>query len=483
MSDDRTDDTGSSTPGTGPSAHDGGTDHAPYQRPAAPQPGEARGEPWWAQHSTQPHPGQHPQHGQPPRQGEQQWGGYYVPPRQVGPGYGQPGQQPGYGQPGPQGGGTATLERPAQRPGRGKLVAGALALALIAGGVGGGAVAAFGDDTRPVTTSLSQTAQAQPAATAPAGTVQQVAATVLPSVVQITVVTGSSGGEGSGVILSNDGLIMTNNHVVEAAAGSANARISVTFNDGTTTTASIVGRDPSADIAVIKADNQTNLTPIQLGSSSNLAVGQNVVAVGSPLGLAGTVTTGIVSSLNRPVSAAGEGSGQASVLDAIQTDAAINPGNSGGALVNMDGQLVGINSAIASLSSGSSSGQSGSIGLGFAIPVDQARRIAQELIDNGVATQAVLGVSVASSTSAIPTTTGAQVSQVVSGGAADKAGITVGSVITKIDDRTIQDGDSLVAAVRGHAPGDVVTLTVEQPGGGTRTVQATLDGQTVQATK
>ncbi|GAB2936583.1 trypsin-like peptidase domain-containing protein [Rhodococcus aerolatus] len=458
-------------------------DHTPYQRPrdessaSSQDTGRDRGAPpesWWHHQGSQPSPQQ-----QRPAGDQDRWGGYYVPPRQVPAGYPTAPQQPypGGAPQGPQGGGTAT----ATKPRRTNLVVGALALALVAGGIGGGAVAALDKGgSRTVTTSLSQTAQAQPAATAPAGTVQQVAATVLPSVVQITVVTGNSGGEGSGIILSSDGLIMTNNHVVESAANGGS--ITVTFNDGTTTTGTIVGRDPSADIAVIKADNKSGLTPIQLGSSSNLAVGQDVVAVGSPLGLAGTVTSGIVSSLNRPVSAGGEGTGQTTVLDAIQTDAAINPGNSGGALVNMSGQLVGINSAIASLSSSSSSasGQSGSIGLGFAIPVDQARRIAQELIDTGTATQAVLGVSVASSTSAIPTTSGATVSQVVAGGAAEKAGITAGSVITKIDDRVIQDGDSLVAAVRSHAPGDTVTLTVAGANGSNpRTVQVTLDGQTV----
>ena len=369
--------------------------------------------------------------------------------------------------------------------GRGRIAAGALVLALAAGGVGGGAVALLDNRAATGTTvgALSQTATGQPVAKAPDGTVQQVAAKVLPSVVQMEVVAGGSGGEGSGIILSADGMILTNNHVV-AAAASGSGSITVSFNDGSTAPATIVGRDPSSDIAVIKVDGQSNLAPIALGSSSSLAVGQNVVAIGSPLGLAGTVTSGIVSSLNRPVRASGDTSsaGQSSVLDAIQTDAAINPGNSGGALVNMNGELIGINSAIASLGASSPGAQSGSIGLGFAIPIDQARRVATELMKNGVATQAVLGVSVAGSGSpsgSAPTSKGATIGAVTPNGAAAKAGIAAGSVITKMDNRIIPDGDTLVAAVRSHAPGDTVTLTVADSGGATRTVQVTLGSQTV----
>ncbi len=370
--------------------------------------------------------------------------------------------------------------------GRGRIAAGALVLALAAGGVGGGAVALLDNRAATGTTvgALSQTATGQPVAKAPDGTVQQVAAKVLPSVVQIQVVAGGSGGEGSGIILSADGMILTNNHVVVAAAASGSGSITVSFNDGSTAPATIVGRDPSSDIAVIKVDGQSNLAPIAVGSSSSLAVGQNVVAIGSPLGLAGTVTSGIVSSLNRPVRASGDTSSarQSSVLDAIQTDAAINPGNSGGALVNMNGELIGINSAIASLGASSPGAQSGSIGLGFAIPIDQARRVATELMKNGVATQAVLGVSVAGSGSpsgAAPTSNGATIGAVTPNGAAAKAGIAAGSVITKMDNRIIPDGDTLVAAVRSHAPGDTVTLTVADSGGATRTVQVTLGSQTV----
>ena len=385
-------------------------------------------------------------------------------------------------------GGTDTMVRPKRAGGRGgRLVAGAVAVAVIAGGIGGGVgytlerqgtstVSAFGS-------SSPATVKAQPAATVP-GSVQQVATKVLPSVVQIQQISGNQGGEGSGVVLSSDGLVLTNNHVVAGAAGGA-GKLTVTLKDGTSASATIVGRDPSSDIAVIKMANQSTLTPITIGSSSNLSVGQDVVAVGSPLGLAGTVTSGIVSALNRPVRASGEASGQSSVLDAIQTDAAINPGNSGGALVNMNGELIGINSAIASLSgSSSTSTQSGSIGLGFAIPVDQAQRVAQEIITKGQTTQTVLGVSVtdnSSSSSAASTTSGATIAAVTPGGAADKAGITADSVVTKLDDRVIPDGDSLVAAIRSHVPGDTVTLTIKDRSGATRTVQVTLQGITVKA--
>ena len=348
-------------------------------------------------------------------------------------------------------------------------------LALVAGGVGGGVATLInGRGSTGVLNALSQPVNTQPTAST-GGTIVQVASKVLPSVVQIQVVVGQSGGEGSGIVLSSDGEILTNNHVVEAASGAGKGAITVAFQDGSTATGTILGRDPSSDIAVIKVD-KNGLTPVTIGSSGSLVVGQNVVAIGSPLGLAGTVTSGIVSALNRPVSASGESSStsQASIIDAIQTDAAINPGNSGGPLVNMNGELVGINSAIASLGATQGS-QSGSIGLGFAIPIDQAKRVAKELIATGKATQAVLGVSAQNARSG---TRGAVVGDVSSSGAAAKAGIVGGDTITKVDDRVIDSSDALVAAVRSHAPGDSVTLTISS-GGSQKTVQVTLGSQTV----
>jgi putative serine protease PepD len=279
---------------------------------------------------------------------------------------------------------------------------------------------------------------------------------------------GRASEEGSGIILSSDGLILTNNHVVEAAKGAGDTTI--TFADGRTSKFTVVGTDPSSDIAVVKADNVTDLTPITIGSSANLKVGQDVVAVGSPLGLEGTVTTGIISALNRPVAAGGDIKNQNTVLDAIQTDAAINPGNSGGALVNMNGELVGVNSAIATLGGDSADAQSGSIGLGFAIPIDQAKRIADELIQSGTASHASLGVQVGNDA----TSHGAKIVEVTAGGAAAAAGLPSGVTVTKVDDRVIASADALVAAVRSRAPGDKVTLTYLDPSGKPQTVQVTL---------
>lgn len=335
------------------------------------------------------------------------------------------------------------------KSGRGLLAAGMVAAMLVSGGLGGwiGATAADGN---PGTSLSAPVNSAQPVSTAPDGTVEAVADTVLPSVVSVDVRSQSGQGEGSGVVLTQDGLIITNNHVI-AMAASGGGRIEVRFDDGSTAPASVVGTDPATDIAVIKAETTRSLTPIALGTSATLNEGQAVAAVGSPLGLSGTVTTGIVSALDRPVRAGGAQSDQNTVIDAIQTDAAVNPGNSGGALVNMNSELVGINSAIASLGSGNA----GSIGLGFAIPVDQARRIADQLIKQGFATRAVLGVSVSDT----PEGDGALVRSTEVGGPAEKAGIREGAVITAVGERVIENGDALVAAIRSHAPGETIAVT------------------------
>ncbi len=360
------------------------------------------------------------------------------------------------------------------KSGRTALVAGAVALALVSGGIGG-VVGAWtsGQGSAPgsITNALNEPRpNATQTVNAPAGSVQAVAQKVLPSVVQIQVAGAQAEGEGSGVVLSSDGLILTNNHV--AAGAGAGGKISVAFSDGTVASAKLVGADPTSDVAVVKVEGRNNLTPIELGTSADLQVGQAVVAIGSPLGLAGTVTTGIVSALNRPVSTSGESGNQNTVIDAIQTDAAINPGNSGGALVDMNGRLIGINTAIATLGGAAAGGQQGgSIGLGFAIPVDQARRIADELVKTGTASQAIIGVSV----SARDTARGATVQDVTAGGPADKAGIPRGVVITHVDDRAIDSGDALIAAIRSHAPGDTVKITyADSNGGNEKTVEATL---------
>ncbi len=240
----------------------------------------------------------------------------------------------------------------------------------------------------------------KPAASAAPGSVEQVAAKVMPSVVKLQITAGQGMAEGSGIVLSPDGLILTNNHVVAPAVqGGAGAQpaafdggdspATVTFSDGRSVPFTVVGTDPIGDLAVVRAQGVSGLTPITIGSSKDVKIGQEVVAIGSPLGLQGTVTKGIVSALNRPVTA-GDGEGSSPVvLDALQTDAAINPGNSGGPLVDMNGDLIGVNSAGASMGSGSSGG---SIGLGFAIPSDQAKRIADELISSGTASHGSLGV-------------------------------------------------------------------------------------------
>jgi putative serine protease PepD len=342
-------------------------------------------------------------------------------------------------------------EPPRPRRGAVALAAVALAAGLLGGGAGAALTAAVDDGGATATTglpsSLRDTATSDDPAAAD-GSVEGVAAAVLPSVVSVRVSGPGGAGEGSGVILSGDGLVLTNNHVVAAAAGGGS--IELTFHDGSSAPARIVGRDPVTDLAVLQAEGVSGLTPAQLGSSADLDPGEGVVAVGSPLGLQGTVTSGIVSALNRPVRT-GDASGAESastVIDAIQTDAAINPGNSGGPLVNMRGEVVGVTSAIATLGDG----RSGSIGLGFAIPVDQARRVADQLVETGSASHALLGVGVRDGAD------GAFVVDVAPGGAAARAGLAAGDQVTELDGRQVDGADALIATVRSHQPGDTVTV-------------------------
>jgi putative serine protease PepD len=348
-----------------------------------------------------------------------------------------------------------------------------LIVGLVAGGVGGAVGYQFASQGNGAISALDLPVPgALPAANLPNGSVEQVAQRVTPSVVQLRVHGSRVAAEGSGIVLSADGLLVTNNHVVEPAANGGD--VAAVLQDGRSVPVQIVGRAPSFDLAVVRAQGVTGLVPAQLGSSANVRVGQEVVAIGSPLGLSGTVTSGIISALDRPVRAGGEGSGQETVLDAIQTDAAINPGNSGGPLTDMQGRVIGINSAIASLGFGG--GQAGSIGLGFAIPIDQARRIANELVHTGHATQALLGVTVPAGS---PEDNAAVVQQVTPGGAAAAAGIQPGDKITKVDDRLIDSGDALIAAIRSHPPGSQATLVVKNSAGATRQVQVTLGSQEV----
>ena len=288
----------------------------------------------------------------------------------------------------------------------------------------------------------------------PDGSIADIAQRVLPTVVSIDVRSGTSGGTGSGFVIKStatESYILTNNHV--AVGAGAGAAIKVVFQDESDVEATIVGTDESYDLAVLKV-SKGNLPVAVLGNSDDVVVGDASVAIGSPLGLSGTVTSGIISALNRPVTA---GEQSASFINAIQTDAAINPGNSGGPLVNAKGQVVGVNSAIATMGSSMIGGQSGSIGLGFAIPINKARAVAEDLINTGKSDHPVIGVSLDLNYSGA----GAKVSDLTAGGPADKAGIKIGDTITKIDGHRIADGTELVVRIRALSVGDTVTLTRE----------------------
>jgi S1-C subfamily serine protease len=302
------------------------------------------------------------------------------------------------------------------------------------------------------------------------GSVADIAERVTPAVVSVEVRLGEAGATGSGVVIEGEnGYIVTNNHVVSGADGVDGAEIRAVFSDGSGSAARIVGRDPASDIAVLKVE-KPGLVTAALGNSDDVVVGDPVVAIGSPLGLAGTVTSGIVSALDRPVRLSGEGSDTNAVISAIQTDAPINPGNSGGALVDATGALIGINTAIASLGGAGTTG--GSIGLGFAIPIDTVRDIAEQLISEGEAVHASLGVNTRSVTDG--TRDGALVLNVEPDSAADKAGIEEQDVVISVDDEPVGSSEELAVAVDAHEPGDRITLEVIHDGR-SREVRATLD--------
>ncbi|RMI04772.1 PDZ domain-containing protein [Cellulomonas triticagri] len=288
---------------------------------------------------------------------------------------------------------------------------------------------------------------------------QKVAAAVQDSVVAIQVTTSSGEAQGSGVIVDDEGHIVTNNHVV---AGAQDGQVQVTLTDGRIFTADVVGTDPTTDLAVIKLqDAPDDLSPAALGDSSEVTVGDPVMAVGNPLGLANTVTTGIVSALDRPVSTTEDGSNESVVTNAIQIDAAVNPGNSGGPLFDAQGRVIGITSSIATTSS-----ESGSIGLGFAIPVNLADMIASQLIADGTAEHAFLGVGLVDGTATADgvTRSGAQVQQVTEGSPAAQAGVQTGDVIVGIDGKAVGGAQQLTGYVRTHASGDETTLTLVRDG-------------------
>ncbi|WP_436847655.1 S1C family serine protease [Streptomyces avermitilis] len=347
------------------------------------------------------------------------------------------------------------------------LVLGAVVLALVSGGIGG-AVGVYLERTGGVTdVELPQAGQESEERAA--DSVAGIAARALPSVVTLHVKGSTGEGTGTGFVLDGRGHILTNNHVVEPAGSSG--EISVTFSGGETAKATVVGRDSGYDLAVVKVSGVGGLKPMPLGNSDNVQVGDPVVAIGAPFDLANTVTSGIISAKERPITAGGEkGDGSdVSYVDALQTDAPINPGNSGGPLLDSKARVVGINSAIRSADSGSDqSGQAGSIGLGFAIPVNQAKRVAEELINTGRATHPVIGVTLDMNYTGDGARVGAKSddggSPVTRGGPGDRAGIRAGDVITEVDGQRIHSGEELIVKIRAHRPGDHLALTVERDG-------------------
>lgn len=485
---------GSYSAPTAPVQHTPTAPVASWQSPswqnAAPQ---NTGEPRYGVHSAE----QSAQHAQQPTQAQQQptYGQY------AGSSFGTPTPPPPSIPPGQYPASNGGPRAPKRKVGAGIFVASVVAAALIGGGAAAGTTLLVGN----IGSSSSSVAPAQNSPlivnnTDSVNAVTAAAQKASPSVVTISATSGQSGGTGSGVILDTAGHILTNTHVVTLDGQAANAAIEVRTSDGKVYTAKVVGTDPLNDLAVIKID-APNLTPATLGDSSKINVGDTVVAIGAPLGLAGTVTDGIVSTLNRTISVAssavpksqsdssqgsnggGNGfnfappdgsngtksSGAGSIsLNVIQTDAAINPGNSGGALTNTKGEVIGINVAIASASqsSSTSSGQSGNIGVGFSIPINNAKRIADEIISTGSATHGQLGVSVkpAAASTNSQFDVGAQIASVTSGSAADKAGLKVGDVVTHLGDRTITDASELTAAVREQAAGATVKVTFLRDG-------------------
>ena len=354
---------------------------------------------------------------------------------------------------------------PRQAPRRGRRAIGAVALVAMAGAAGFGGASVEDQLDGSTISSLEAPAGER----APVGAVESVAAKVMPSVVQINVSNAAESGSGSGIVISTDGDILTNNHVVEVAG--KNGAITVVFGDGTHAKATVVGTDPTTDIAVINVGKHHNLVPVALGDSAKLRVGQEVVAIGSPFGLESTVTSGIVSALNRPVTSQNAiGDDEATVFPAVQTDAAINPGNSGGPLVDLKGRVIGINAAIRA----SGGVDSGSIGLGFAIPINLAKGVAEQLLAGKQVEHARIGVTVQGAVDSDDITgIGARIKDVVKGGAGDDAGLKKGDLITALDGSPIANSSALVAALRAYQPGDTVTLKVLR-GDNTEDVEVTL---------
>ena len=363
-----------------------------------------------------------------------------------------------------------------------KVAIGFIGGAVLAGGVATAAVSLSGNVVNACVDNKTGALFASTASACPKGrsavtlgtgsTIKFTVQKIQPSVITVNVkAADGSGDTGSGSIIKSDSsgsYIVTNNHVIDIAATSNTTTITITLNDGTIIPATLVGRDISYDLAVLRV-NTGNLPVIPIGDSSTLSIGDPVIAFGSPLGLNGTVTSGIVSSLNRPVTTQSSSASTQSYVDAIQTDAPINPGNSGGPLTDSQGNMVGIDSAIASLGGQSTSG---SIGLGFAIPINEAQRTINEIITSPghTSTRPLLGVSFDTSYTGV----GAKISLVTAGGAASNAGIPVGAIVTNISGTRTPDAQTAIVKIRSYAPGSAITVTCKLPDGSTKVYTVTL---------
>ncbi|MFJ5216267.1 S1C family serine protease [Streptomyces sp. NPDC088354] len=360
-----------------------------------------------------------------------------------------------------------------RKRGNGGLIAAVLVAALVAGGIGGG-IGFWAADRNDGSGSTTISAAGNPKdLSRAADSVAGIARQSLPSVVTIEASGSQESGTGTGFVYDKEGHILTNNHVVAPAADGG--KLTATFSNGKKYEAEVVGRAQGYDVAVIKLKGVSpdELTPLAVGDSDKVAVGDSTIAIGAPFGLSGTVTTGIVSALHRPIASSdGEGS-NASYMSAIQTDASINPGNSGGPLLNSEGAVIGINSAIQSTGSNDGTSQSGSVGLGFAIPIDQARRVAQDLIKTGQPIYPVIGVSVDSSYNGEGAKIATGPSAVTAGGPAEKAGLRSGDIITKFDDTVVDSSPTLIGEIWQHQPGEKVDVTYTRDGQ-TRTATLTL---------
>ncbi|MFJ1899149.1 trypsin-like peptidase domain-containing protein [Streptomyces sp. NPDC088115] len=439
----------------------------PQQQPPAQQPLQQPQQPHAQQPPQQPQ-GHHQPHPQPHHPPSPQWLQYDP--------WGAP-RQPLITNPGP----PLATDAGKRRNRRGSVLVGALLLALVAGGIGGGIGAYIERNGGLTQIELDQDAR-DGGGRAP-DSVAGIAASALPSVVTLHVSGSTESGTGTGFVLDNKGHILTNNHVVAPAGPSG--EITVTFSGGETANAEVVGKDSGYDLAVVKVSGVSGLKPLPLGNSDNVRVGDPVVAIGAPFDLSNTVTSGIISAKDRPITAGGEkGDGSdISYVDALQTDAPINPGNSGGPLVDTDAHVIGINSAIRAADSGSTTegGQAGSIGLGFAIPINQGKRVAEELINTGKATHPVIGVTLDMKY----TGDGAKVGQrgadgkssVTEGGPGAKAGIRPGDVITEVNGGRVHSGEELIVKIRSHRPGDRLDLKLTR-GGKDLTMSLTLGSAT-----